>query len=107
MSLSNVFIQVPANIHVIAWLRFEMCRLLTIVTTPPSPSPCPPQMEARSVTHLHSLNKGLERKIIELQLRLVEGERERQAAQELWNLQKRNYEEVQISVHCVIDGVCM
>ena len=51
-------------------------------------------MEARSVTHLQGLNKGLEIKIIELQLRLDEGERERMAAQDLWNNQKVNYEQV-------------
>ena len=54
----------------------------------------PTQLEARSVTHLQSLNKGLERKVIELQLKLVEKERERQAAQEQWNLQKCSYEKV-------------
>ena len=52
------------------------------------------QMEARSVTHLQGLNKGLEIKIIELQLRLDEGERERMAAQDIWNNQKINYEQV-------------
>ncbi|CAI8048328.1 Unconventional myosin-Va [Geodia barretti] len=52
------------------------------------------KMEARSVTHLQGLNKGLEIKIIELQLRLDEGERERMAAQDLWNNQKVNYEQV-------------
>ena len=34
--------------------------------------------------------------MIELQLRLVEGERERKAAEDQWNLQKHAYEEVQI-----------
>ena len=33
-------------------------------------------------------------KIIELQLRLDEGERQRMAEQELWNTQKHTYEEV-------------
>ena len=52
------------------------------------------QMEARSAVHLHGLNKGLEMKIIELQLRLDEGERQRMAAQDLWNNEKINYEQV-------------
>ena len=34
-------------------------------------------------------------KIIELQLRLDQGDRERMAAEELWNSQKQNYEQVQ------------
>lgn len=54
----------------------------------------PIQLEARSVTHLQSLNKGLELKVIELQLKLVEKETERQTAEEQWNRQKCSYEEV-------------
>ena len=46
------------------------------------------------MNHLHTLNKGLERKIIELQLRLLDGERERETAQEKWNIEKHNYENV-------------
>ena len=46
------------------------------------------------MSHLHNLNKGLEMKIIELQLKLIEGERERDMAQEQWNIEKHNYEKV-------------
>ena len=65
------------------------------------------------MTHLQNLNGGLEMKIIELQLKLDEGERERQAALNNWNTQKHNYEKVYtlhmhvvrtymyIHVHCI------
>lgn len=60
------------------------------------------QLEARSVTHLQGLNKGLERKVIELQMKLVDKEMELQTAQEQWNMQKCSYEEVYTCTHEII-----
>ena len=54
------------------------------------------------MTHLQNLNNGLEMKIIELQLRLDKGERERMAAQDVWNNQKMNYQ--QVYIHTVYSG---